>query len=92
MNPDPETKAESKAEPKAEAKSRAKPQSVKAKAPILNPEWADEIVHARCINGPLAKAIAADLAKEVALLVSKSFNDEKINKLIGKSFNKNVGM
>ncbi|MEO5715803.1 MAG: hypothetical protein ABIT37_20155 [Luteolibacter sp.] len=92
MNPNPDSKPESKTEAKPESKTRAKSPTATKDAPILNPAWADEKVNARGINGPLAKAIAADLVKEVALLLSKSVDDEKINKLIRKSFCKHVGM
>lgn len=81
------TKLDSKTETKAQGETPA----TTYKTPILNPAWAEEVVKARGINGPLAKAIAADLAKDVTKYVSKSLNDERITKIIRASFGVHVG-
>jgi len=91
MNPNPDSKPESKTEPKAGAKTRMKSPTANSKASMLNPVWAEEIVKTRDITGALAKAIAADLQKEAGKILAKLITEDKINKIVRKSFNARVG-
>lgn len=87
MNPN----TDAKPAPKSESTNLGKSPITTSKTPILNPAWAEEAVKIRGLTGPLAKAIAADLARDVTKHVSKSVNDDKITKMIRASFGVHVG-
>lgn len=90
MNQKSDSKPDTKSEAPPEAKSR-KESSAVTKTPILNPAWADEAVKARGLSGALAKAVAADLAREVTKHVAKAVDETKVDKIVGKSFNSHLG-
>lgn len=87
MNKNPEPNPEATPAPKGKKKAAV----TTYKTSLLNPAWADEVVKAHGLTGPLAKAIAADLAKQAAKYLSKSLNDDKITKMIRTSFGVHVG-
>lgn len=72
-------------------KGQGKTPATRYKAPILNPAWAEEVVKNQGLNGPLAKAMAADLADEVTKSLTKFMTEERITKMLKKSFGVKVG-
>ena len=96
MNPTEQqgTKPESMKLESAKSKraKQAKPDSaLDLKTPMLNPTWADEVVKALGIGGPIAKAVAAEISREIESDLIKVASPDKLKKLARAAVNKNLG-
>jgi len=87
------TKPESKIESaKSKRPKQAKPDSaLDLKTPMLNPTWADEVVKALGVGGPIAKVVAAEVCREIESALTKVASRDKLTKLVRAAVNKHLG-
>jgi len=69
----------------APAKTRERNEPLHIKAQLINPAWAEEVVAAFSVSGPIAKPVAASISAAVAESVTKKFTRPKLARLIRKS-------